>query len=70
LLKEELEKYKRSEDRAAEKLLQKEELEKDKQSEDSAAEKAQRDKEDTMYVHTYVHDEDEVMVIMTATMVV
>jgi hypothetical protein len=23
-----------------------------------------------MYVHTYVHDEDEVMVIMTATMVV
>jgi thiamine pyrophosphokinase len=57
---------------AAEKLLLKEELEKYRQSEDTAAEKAQRDKADTdtMYVHTYVHDEDEVMMIMTATMVV
>jgi len=50
--------------------LLKEELEKYRQSEDTAAEKAQRDKADTMYVHTYVHDEDEVMMIMTATMVV
>jgi len=55
---------------AAEKQLLKETLEKYKLSEDSAAEKPQRVKEDTVYVHTYVHDEDEVMMIMTATMVV
>lgn len=50
----------------------KETLEKYRRSEDSAAEKTQRVKEDTVYVHTYVHDEDEdeVMMIMTARMVV
>lgn len=48
----------------------KEKLEKYRRSEDSAAEKTQRVKENTMYVHTYVHDEDEVVMIMTATMVV
>jgi hypothetical protein len=35
--------------------LLKEKLEKYRQSEDIAAEKAQKDKEDVMYVHTYIY---------------
>jgi len=42
--------------------LLKEKLEKCSQSEDGAPEKTQRVKEDTMYVHTYVLDDDEVMI--------
>ena len=37
----------------------KDELDKYERSEDDAAEKAPSQKEDAMYVRTYVHDEDE-----------